>query len=104
MRKDTYRVESEAVQGVGSWVECKQLMRGQWRELYNLVNGKTVGTTIDEDLDHTDAIIAANVVATNWTDSDGEKMVVPLDMAKVGTIERNFLLSSLLYPPAATKN
>jgi hypothetical protein len=92
MRKDTYRVESEAVQGVGSWVELTALTRREWKEL------------LAAEGERTEAIVAAAVVAWNWTGGDGQELAIPPDADALNTLEFSFLVRSLLTPPAQTKN
>jgi hypothetical protein len=92
MRKDTYRVESESVQGVGSWVELTALTRREWKEL------------LAAEGERTEAIVTEAVVAWNWTGDDGHELPIPPDADALNMLEFSFLARSLLTPPAATKN
>lgn len=87
MRKDTYRVNTETVQGEGSWVELKQLMHGEWTA-FAQAGREEVNRTIE-----------ASVSAWNWTDRDGNSLSLPTKAANDLTeLERAFLINALLWP------
>lgn len=68
--KRTYRVDSESVQGEGSFVEFKNLTWGEAKEFFGRPSG---------DLDN----IAARIADWNWTDEDGQPLPLPSEKPEI---------------------
>jgi hypothetical protein len=93
MRKISYRLDAEDVQGKGAWVELKQWSHADWLKL------------LEEN--NVQGIITKSVIAWNWTGTDGLDIALPLsedDFNALGIVERAFLQKCIVDPPAVTKN
>lgn len=92
MRKDTYRVPSDDVQGDGSWVEFRAITRGEWKEF------------LAADQETTEQLLPGYIAAWNWKDRDGVDLPLPPELDALTTVEVGFLVRCIVAPPAGTKN
>jgi hypothetical protein len=93
-RKDSYRCESDHIQGKGSWVEVKALSHREWLAFREL-----------NKIEEVNALVASHIAGWNWTDSNGEALPIPPDIATMTELERAFLINALLWPAiVASKN
>ncbi len=88
MRKRTYRVDSEQVQGKGSWVELVQMPHGECQRF----------ATLNRDDPEIDTLVRRHIAAWNWTDDEGEELPTPAVVEDLSELERSFLINALLYP------
>lgn len=83
LRKTTFKVNSEAVQGKDSWVTLGYM---EWGEVQAAMKGDF----------KTDAILEKYVKAWNWVDEDGADLELSVDV--LFEPERRFLLDYLFDP------
>lgn len=85
-RKTTYKVDSEKVQGPGSWVELSYLTYGEFQAI------------LTEAIKPSE-ILLEHIIAWNWVDGQGEALGDPgACMDNLFAHERSFLLDCLYNP------
>lgn len=93
-RLNTFTVESDAVQGAGSWVKFRRLAYGTVQEARRLVEKKEL--TAAEDERQTRKVITEAVADWNWVDDHGQPMPTPaagLDVGVLTGAEVDWLMS-----------
>ena len=102
-RKSTKRINSESVQGEGSYVILKKLTVGMWKAMRTRADQKDADNfAIDLDT------IRDHVVEWNWVDDDGNPWSVPsedeavLEMLTID--EKSFLVGALFGSEEERKN
>jgi hypothetical protein len=91
--KSKFRIESDEVQGEGSWVEFQ---RPTWGMITNLPT----------DDDRAINILTATITAWNWTDDNGDPIPLPVDVETLPQQEANWLMDNcgLVKQKEALKN
>jgi len=100
-RKSTNRIESEEVQGEGSYVIFRSLLVEEVRKARGI---KDDDDTFELGMDN----ITNHIVEWNWVDEDGEPLPLPSDdpgiMDKLTVDEVNFLANNLTVGGIDVKN
>jgi len=95
-RMSTFKVESDIVQGDGSWV----LFRAVPYELVTEAAGAAAGETNPAyEIEFTERLLKVGIAKWNWVDDDDKPMPTPqegLPVGKLLTSEIEFLVNSLL--------
>ncbi len=96
-RNSTKRIDSESVQGEGSYVVLRHMKVGMWRKLKKKLDEKDADNFII-DLE----TIQGHVVEWDWVDDDGKPLPLP-DSISVDDIdltieEKSFLIGAIFAP------
>lgn len=78
--KAKFRVDSEEVQGPGSWVEFKRPTWGMIEDIPDDDRGKH--------------LLNASIVAWNWTDDDDKPIPLPVNVEDLPQQEANWLIDN----------
>lgn len=102
-RRGIRRIDSDAIQGEGSWIEVDSLTVKEVKALRKQAK--------KEDYDNFDAgvdLVKKHVIGWNWVDYDNKKLPVPKSRPSiVETLtvqEVNFLAEALMGEDEASKN
>jgi len=98
MRQGTYRVETDAVQGEGSYVVLCKLPYGKAKEAFAYINGDAPGSKADE-VQFTESMVVEAIVEWNWTDEHGTPIPIPKETADLNALtaeEVNFLVGKII--------
>lgn len=96
-RNNTKRVDSEAVQGDGSYIVLRRLKVGVWQRIKKkTAEPKANNFTIDLET------IQEHVIEWDWVDDDGKPLPLPGDVSvddlDLTIEEKSFLIGAIFAP------